>query len=235
MWPGLRQETHLLREMNLNMSELAPIKVVIVDDHPVVRNGIMNMLLIFDDIELVGEAGGGLELLSQLQETVPDVILMDMVMPGMDGVETTRAVLAQYPDVKIIVLTTFPDDDVVRDVLEAGAMGFITKNIEIETLADAIRATHAGQTFLTPDATAALMKTRARSTELGQDLSGRELEVLALLVEGMSNREIGQRLKISPATVKHHVSACMSKLRAANRAQAAVIAVERQLVPRSQG
>jgi len=235
MWPGLRQETPLLREMNLNMSELAPIKVVIVDDHPVVRNGIMNMLLIFDDIELVGEAGGGLELLSQLQETVPDVILMDMVMPGMDGVETTRAVLAQYPDVKIIVLTTFPDDDVVRDVLEAGAMGFITKNIEIETLADAIRATHAGQTFLTPDATAALMKTRARSTELGQDLSGRELEVLALLVEGMSNREIGQRLKISPATVKHHVSACMSKLRAANRAQAAVIAVERQLVPRSQG
>ena len=218
----------------MNMNEQEPIKVIIVDDHPVVRNGIMNMLLIFDDIELIGEAGSGLELLTQLQEIMPDVILMDMVMPGMDGLETTRAVLAQYPEVKIVMLTTFPEGDVVRDVLEAGAVGFFTKNAEIDTLADAIRAAHAGQTILAPEATAALMKTKTRSPELGQDLSKRELEILALLAEGLSNREIAERLTISPATVKHHVSACMSKLRAANRAQAAVLAIELQLIPRSQ-
>ncbi len=216
------------------MSEQNPIKLIIVDDHPVVRNGIMNMLLIFDDIELVGEAGGGLELLSQLQEVVPDVILMDMVMPGMDGLKTTRAVRAQYPDVKIVILTTFPQGDVVRDALEAGAVGFLTKNAEIDTLADAVRAAHAGQTTLAPEATAALMQSKSRSPKLGHDLSKRELEVLALLVEGLSNREIAERLTISPATVKHHVSACISKLQAANRGQAAILALELQLVPRPQ-
>lgn len=216
------------------MSEQTPIKVMIVDDHPVVRNGIMNMLLIFDDIEFVGEAGGGLELLSQLQKMMPDVILMDMVMPGMNGLETTAAVLAQYPDVKIVILTTFPQGDDVRDALEAGAVGFLTKNAEIDTLVDAVRAAHAGQTTLTPEATAALMKTKTRSPKLGHDLSKRELEVLALLVEGLSNREIGERLTISPATVKHHVSACISKLEAANRGQAAILALDLQLVPRAQ-
>jgi DNA-binding NarL/FixJ family response regulator len=220
--------------MNLNMSEQATIKVVIVDDHPVVRNGIMNMLLVFDDIELVGEAEGGLDLLAQLQKTIPDVILMDMVMPGMNGLETTRAVLAQHPEVKIVILTTFPQGDVVREVLEAGAVGFLIKNAEIDTMVDAVRAAHAGQTILAPEAAAALLKTKTRSPELGQNLSKRELEVLALLVEGLSNREIAQRLSISPATVKHHVSACMSKLEATNRAQAAVLAIELQLIPRSQ-
>jgi DNA-binding NarL/FixJ family response regulator len=220
--------------MNLNMSEQATIKVVIVDDHPVVRNGIMNMLLVFDDIELVGEAEGGLDLLAQLQKTMPDVILMDMVMPGMNGLETTRAVLAQHPEVKIVMLTTFPQGDVVREVLEAGAVGFLIKNAEIDTMVDAVRAAHAGQTILAPEAAAALVKTKTRSPELGQNLSKRELEVLALLVEGLSNREIAQRLSISPATVKHHVSACMSKLEATNRAQAAVLAIELQLIPRSQ-
>ncbi len=211
-----------------------PIKVMIVDDHPVVRNGIMNMLLIFDDIEFAGEAGGGLELLSQLQDTMPDVILMDMVMPGMNGLETTRTVHAQYPDLKIVILTTFPQGDDVRDALEAGAVGFLTKNAEIDTLADAVRAAHAGQTILAPEATAALMKTKTRSPKLGHDLSKRELEVLALLVEGLSNRKIAERLTISPATVKHHVSACISKLEAANRGQAAILALELQLIPRSQ-
>jgi NarL family two-component system response regulator LiaR len=219
--------------MNLNMSEQAPIKVVIVDDHPVVRNGIANMLLVFDDIELAGEAEGGPDLLAQLQNIAPDVILMDVAMPGMDGLETTREVLARYTEMKIVMLTTFPKGDVVREALEAGAVGFFTKNAEIDTLANAIRAVHAGQTILCSEATKALMNANTAATELGHDLSKRELEVLALLVEGLSNREIAQRLSISPATVKHHVSACMSKLGAANRAQAAVLATELQLVPRS--
>jgi NarL family two-component system response regulator LiaR len=218
--------------MNLNMREQAPIEVAIVDDHPVVRNGIANMLLVFDDIELLGEAESGSDLLSQLQHISPDVILMDVAMAGMDGLETTREVLARYPEMKIVMLTTFPKGDVVRDALEAGAVGFFTKNADIDTLADAIRAAHAGQTILAPEAAAALMNTKTRSPELGHDLSKRELEVLALLVEGLSNREIAQRLAISPATVKHHVSACMSKLGAANRAQAAALATELQLVPR---
>lgn len=214
------------------MREQAPIEVAIVDDHPVVRNGIANMLLVFDDIELLGEAESGSDLLSQLQHISPDVILMDVAMAGMDGLETTREVLARYPEMKIVMLTTFPKGDVVRDALEAGAVGFFTKNADIDTLADAIRAAHAGQTILAPEAAAALMNTKTRSPELGHDLSKRELEVLALLVEGLSNREIAQRLAISPATVKHHVSACMSKLGAANRAQAAALATELQLVPR---
>ena len=217
----------------MNMHEQTPIKVMVVDDHPVVRSGLRDMLSIFDDIELLGDASGGRELLDQLQELVPDLILMDMVMPQMDGLETTRAVLTQFPDVKIVILTTFPQGHVVRDALEAGAVGFLTKHTEIDALADAIRASHSGQTILAPEATAALMKTQANSPRLGQDLTKRELQVLALLVDGLSNQEIALRLKISPETVKHHVSACMSKLQAANRAQAAALAVELQLVPDS--
>jgi len=208
-----------------------PIKVMIVDDHPVVRNGIINMLILFDDIEFIGEAGGGQELLAKLQDIVPDVILMDMVMAGMDGLQTTRAVLSQIPDMKIIILTTFPKGETVRDALDAGVVGFLTKQVEIDNLADAIRSAYAGQTVLAPEATTALVKTnKAKSVELGKDLSKRELDVLALLVEGLSNKEIGERLGISPATVKHHVSACMSKLGAANRAKAAALAVELQLI-----
>jgi len=204
---------------------------MIVDDHPVVRNGIINMLVLFDDIEFVDEAGGGKELLDKLQITIPDVVLMDMMMPGMDGVQTARAVLDSYPDIKIIMLTTFPKGETVRDALDAGAVGFLTKQVEIDNLADAIRAANAGQTILAPEVTKALMNVNKKETsQLGNDLSKRELEVLALLVEGLSNKEIGERLAISPATVKHHVSACMSKLGAANRAKAAALAVELQLV-----
>jgi len=213
------------------MSKDKLIRVMIVDDHPVVRNGIINMLVLFDDIEFVDEAGGGKELLDKLQITIPDVVLMDMMMPGMDGVQTARAVLDSYPDIKIIMLTTFPKGETVRDALDAGAVGFLTKQVEIDNLADAIRAANAGQTILAPEVTKALMNVNKKETsQLGNDLSKRELEVLALLVEGLSNKEIGERLAISPATVKHHVSACMSKLGAANRAKAAALAVELQLV-----
>jgi len=214
------------------MSEQTPIKVMIVDDHPVVRNGIANMLLIFDDIELAGEAGGGRELLARLEEIRPDVILMDMVMPCMSGLEPTRAVLNQYPDIKIIILTPFPEGDAVRDALETGAVGYLIKNTEIDRLADAVRAAYAGQTILAPEATDALMSTKTMGPRLGHDLSKRELEVLALLVEGLSIREIAERLTIGPATVKHHVSACISKLCVANLGQAAVLALELELVPR---
>ena len=127
------------------MTDPRPIKVMIVDDHPIVRDGLKNMLLAFDDLQLVGEAGDGNEALAQCRQTQPDVILMDMVMPGMDGIAATRAVLEHYPQVKIIMLTSFVEDSVVQNALEAGATGYLLKNVSINTLADAIRSAYAGQ------------------------------------------------------------------------------------------
>jgi NarL family two-component system response regulator LiaR len=212
------------------MSERAPIKVLIVDDHPILRHGIKTMLFTFDDIIVVGEAGNGLETLARCQETNPDVILMDIVMPGMNGVETTRAVLKHYPRVKIIMLTSFPNQDLVQETLEAGAVGFLLKDTPIDALGDAIRSAHAGHSILAPEATQALIKNKSRPPKLGHDLSAREREVLALVVEGLSNEEIADRLVISVNTVRKHVSACMSKLEATNRAQAAAQAVRHQIV-----
>jgi NarL family two-component system response regulator LiaR len=211
------------------MTEAKPIKVMIVDDHPIVRDGLKSVLLAADDMELAGEAGSGRETLARCRERVPDVILMDVVMPGMDGLETTRAVLGLYPEVKIVVLTTFPEEDLVQKALAAGAIGYWLKNAPADALADAIRSAYAGQATLAPEATQALIRARTNPRKLGYDLSDRELEVLALLVAGLSNDEIAERLVISPGTVRHHVSACISKLGASNRTHAAALAVEHGL------
>ncbi len=213
------------------MSESKPIKVMIVDDHPIVRDGLKAALLAHDDLDLAGEAGSGRAAIDRCQESTPDVILMDMAMPGMDGLETTRTVLDQYPQVKVIILTNFPDEDLVQSALEAGATGYLLKNVSIGTLADAIRSAYAGQPTLSPEATQALIQAKTRPRRLGDDLSPRERQVLALVVQGLSNDEIAERLVISPLTVKNHVSACISKLGANNRTQAAVIAVEHRLIP----
>ena len=214
------------------MRESKPIKVMIVDDHPVVRTGLTTMLHAFDDLELVGEAGSGAETLAKCQESLPDVILMDILMPDMDGLDTTIAVLDQYPDVKIVVLTSFPEEDLVLKALEAGAVGYLLKNAPIDTLAEAIRSAAVGQPTLAPEATKALIQDRTGHQQPGHNLSERERQVLALMVEGLTNAEIAVQLSISPATVKHHVSACISKLGAANRAHAAVLAVEHQITPK---
>jgi NarL family two-component system response regulator LiaR len=214
----------------MKMTEAKPIRVLIVDDHPVVRDGLRSVVLASDDMELAGEAGSGQEALARCQRSQPDVILMDVVMPGgMDGLETTRAILGQYPEAKIVVLTTFLDEARVQEALEAGAMGYWLKNAPADTLADAIRSAHAGEPTLAPEATQALIRARTRPRKLGYDLSEREREVLALLVEGLSNDEIAERLVISPGTVRHHVSACISKLGASNRTHAAALAVEHKL------
>ena len=211
------------------MNEANTIKVLIVDDHPVVRTGLTTMLYAFDDLDLIGDAGSGPEALARCQENRPDVILMDIVMPDMDGLATTRAVLAQHPKVRIIVLTSFPEADLVEKAVDAGAAGYLVKNAPIDSLADAIRTVNAGQPVFAPEVTQALIQTRPHAPRLGHDLSEREREVLALVVDGLSNREIAARLSISPATVRHHVSACISKLGAANRAQAAALAVAHHL------
>ena len=213
------------------MVEAAAIRVMVVDDHPVVRSGLATMLQAFGDIELVGEASGGRQALDRCQEVLPDVILMDMVMPDMDGVETTWALLAQYPSVKIIILTSFTEDHMVQKALEAGATSYLLKNASIDNLADAIRSDYADQPTLSPEATRALIKTKTGPLKMiGSDLTGRERQVLALLVEGLSNEAIADRLFISEATARHHISACIRKLGAANRTQAAVLAVKHNLV-----
>ena len=212
------------------MSEQVPIKVMIVDDHPIVRDGLKNMLLAFDDFQLAGEAENGYAALAGCQQNIPDVILMDILMPGMDGIQTTRAILDQYPQVKILILTSYPKDDLVQEAIESGAKGYLLKNATIDTLANAIRSAFAGQLVLGPEASNALIHARTVPPTPEEDLSKRELEVLALIVEGMSNEEIAERLVISPATARHHVSACIRKLGAANRAQAAALAVKLGLV-----
>ena len=213
------------------MTNARPIRVMIVDDHPIVRDGLKNMLLAFDDLELAGEAGNGNEAVVVCQQQRPDVILMDMVMPRMNGIAATRVLLEQSPQLKIIMLTGFVEDSVVQNALEAGANGYLLKNASINTLADAIRSAYAGQPVLSPEATRALINSKTDPIELGGDLSPREREVLALIVEGLSNEEIAEQLVISHATARHHVSACLQKLGAANRAQAAALATKNHLVP----
>ena len=213
------------------MSETRNIEVMVVDDHPVVRHGIKTILFTFDDINVIGEAGNGLDALALCKKTEPDVILMDIVMPGMNGVETTRALIEHNSQLKIIVLTSFPNQDLVQQALEAGAMGYLLKDTPKEVLGNAIRSAYDGRTILSPEATQALIQAKVSPPKLGHDLSAREREVLALVVEGLSNNEIADRLVISANTVRKHVSACLSKLGASNRAQAAALAVRHQIIP----
>jgi NarL family two-component system response regulator LiaR len=213
------------------MTPPKPIKVMIVDDHPIVRDGLKNVLLVFDDMELIGEAENGSAALAFCQQHCPDVILMDILMPGMDGISATRGIVKQFPQVKIVMLTSYQEQDLVQKSLEAGAMGYMLKNAPIDTLADAVRSAYAGQPTLAPEATMALIRLKTGPLKPGSDLSKRELEVLALIVTGKTNEEIADRLVISTATARHHVSACLQKLGAANRAEAASLAVKHGLVP----
>jgi NarL family two-component system response regulator LiaR len=212
------------------MIDIQPIRVMIVDDHPIVRDGMKNMLLVFGDLVFAGEAENGRAALACLAQSVPDVILMDISMPEMGGIDATRAILQQYPQVKIIMLTSYPEDDLIQESLQAGAMGFLLKNSTIESLASAIRTVYAGQPVLAPEVTKALIRIKTGPAKPGADLSQREQEVLGLMVEGLSNEEIAERLVISPATARHHVSACIQKLGASNRAQASAMAVKLGLV-----
>ncbi len=213
------------------MNKSEQIKVMIVDDHPIVRSGLVTMLQAFDDLEHVSEASSGRTALAKCQELTPDVILMDMVIPEMDGLETTRAVLDQCPSVKIIMLTSFAKEHMVQEALEAGATSYLLKDAPIDELANAIRLAYADQPTLSPEATRSLIKSKVDpAKEFDPGLSTREKQVLALIVEGMSNEEIAERLSISQATARHHVSACISKLGAANRTQAAVLAVKHEII-----
>lgn len=212
------------------MSKRDPIRVMVVDDHAVVRSGLRMFLLAFDDIELVAEAATGEEALDRCDEARPDVILMDMVMPGMGGVDATRVLHEQCPEIQVVALSSFQDGELVQDALQAGAIGYLLKDVPIDELAAAIRAAHAGRSTLAPAAAQALVKTTQEQPELGADLTERQKEVLALVAEGLSNAEIADRLVISLATARYHVSTILSKLGAANRAEAAAMAIKRDLL-----
>jgi NarL family two-component system response regulator LiaR len=206
------------------------IKVMIVDDHAVVRSGLSAFLMAYDDLELVGEAGGGKDAVGRCREVSPDVVLMDLVMPEMDGAQTTEEILKMCPHIKVIALTSFPEEDLVQKALKAGAISYLLKNVSGEELANAIRAAYAGKATLAPEATEALIHSATKPPAPGADLTDRELEVLGLMTRGMNNDTIAKELFISASTVKFHVSNVLMKLGAATRTEAVAIALQNNLV-----
>ncbi len=195
-----------------------------------VRQGLGAFILAEPDLELLGEAANGREALRRCEESVPDVVLMDLMMPVMDGVATIQALHARWPEVRVIALTSFYEQELVQEAMRAGATSYLLKNVAGEELAAAIRAARAGRATLAPEATQALIQAATQEPGLGFELTAREREVLALMVEGLSNQDIAERLTVSYATAKAHVGNILSKLGAANRAEAVALALRHKLV-----
>jgi NarL family two-component system response regulator LiaR len=214
----------------MTSSSTTTIKVMIVDDHDVLRNGLAVFLSTCDDMELVGEAANGLEAVQQCETLRPDVILMDLVMPEMDGVTATRLIRQRYPDVRIVALTSFDDGELVQAALQAGALSYLLKNISAAELVNAIRAAHSGKATLSPEAAQVLISTVSRAARTGSELTGREQEVLSLMAKGLPNHEIAQRLSITHFTVKKHVSNILAKLSVSSRTEAVAFAIQHRLV-----
>jgi NarL family two-component system response regulator LiaR len=206
-----------------------PIRVLLVDDHAVVRSGLAAVLASLDDMQLAGEAGNGLDAIRFCERVTPDVILMDLVMPVMDGVAATRTIHERWPDIKIITLTSFGDKDLVEGALKAGAISYLIKSISALELADAIRGAMAGKSSLSPEAAQVLMQ-NLKEPSSTFTLTEREHEILALMVSGLGNNEIAERLIVSRSTVKFHVSNILSKLGVTSRTEAVALALRNKLV-----
>jgi len=208
-----------------------PTRVLIVDDHGVVREGLRAYLELEPDIQLVGEAKDGLEAVRRAAELLPDVVLMDLVMPNMDGVDATSRIKEQQPATHVIILTSFLDDERVVPAIRAGATSYLLKDVAATDLARAIRGARAGQAQLHPEVARRLMQqvTSPRKPDAGAQLTDREREVLRLLADGRSNKEIARSLVVSERTVKGHVSNILGKLGLQDRTQAALFAVRNGL------
>jgi len=203
---------------------------MLVDDHTMVRRGLATFLKIFDDLQLVGEAENGETAIQLCAEVLPDVILMDMALPVMDGATATRAIRQQFPQVQVIVLTSFKEGELIKNALEAGAIGYLLKDVSADELVGAIRAAHAGRATLSPEAAQALVETSNQPPAPGLTLTEREREVLALMIEGLNNTQIAGRLTVSPSTIKSHVSNILAKLGVASRTEAVTLALRNRII-----
>ena len=212
------------------MTQSNPIRVLLVDDHMVVRSGLSTVLSIHDDLKLVGEAGDGEEAIKLCERLQPDVVLMDLLMPKMDGVTAIKAIKTRWPQIQIIALTSFKEKEYVEGALKAGANGYLLKDVSAEELVNSVRRAAAVQPSLSPEAAQVLIKNVNEPVDKQPDMTGREKEILALMVEGLSNNEIAERLIVSQSTVKFHVSNILSKLGVTGRTEAVALAVKHHLV-----
>ncbi len=212
------------------MDEIKTIRVMLVDDHNVVRSGLATFLRAYEDLELVGEAKNGLEAVKLCNEKHPDVILMDLMMPEMDGIAATKAILASHPVIKIIAMTSFEEEQLVQGVLAAGAISYLIKNVTSEELSKAIREAVSGRSTLSPEAARVLVQATRPASNPSFDLTEREREVLQLVVNGLSNQQIAERLVISLATVKAHMSNILSKFQLSSRTEVIAYAIKHKLV-----
>jgi NarL family two-component system response regulator LiaR len=217
------------------MEQVEIVKVLIVDDHQVVRQGLRTFLELHDDISVIGEADDGIKAVEMVSQLQPDVVLMDLVMPHMDGITATQMIHASGSPTKIIALTSFSEDDKVFPAIQAGATSYLLKDVSPDDLVDAIRAVHHGEARLHPDITRKLMEHVSQVRSLPQEipleeLTKRELEVIRLVAMGRNNREIAQELFISEKTVKTHISNILGKLNLEHRTQLAIYAIKNKLV-----
>jgi NarL family two-component system response regulator LiaR len=220
------------------MSDSGPIRILVADDHAIIRKGIRAVLEIVPDIELVGEAINGWEAVAQAERLRPDVILMDLVMPEMDGIEAIRRIKERHPESRILVLTTFAGEDKILPAIQAGALGYHLKDSRPEELVQAIRQVHRGESSLHPVIARKVLEELSRPSDrppTPDPLTPRELEVLRLVAQGLENPEIAKRLFITEATVRSHVSNITSKLQVASRTQAALYALREGLASLDDG
>ena len=212
------------------MTTSKPIRVLLVDDHAVVRSGLAAVIMAADDFELVGEAGNGEEGVRKCEQLKPDIVLMDLMMPVMDGVTATGLIRERCPQTRVIVLTSFKEKDQVEGALKAGAISYLLKTVTAEELVAALKGAVSGQSRLSPEAAQVLIQTIKEPKPETYDLTDREKEILTLMVEGLPNNEIANRLVVSASTVKFHVSNILSKLEVTSRTEAVALALKHKLV-----
>lgn len=207
-----------------------PIRILLVDDHAVVRSGLSKFLMVNKDLKLVGEASDGMEAVQMTSLHKPDIVLMDLMMPGVDGITATREIHQKYPKVKVIALTSFAEQNLVQGALQAGAIGYLQKNVTAKELGNAIRAACEGRMTLSPEAAQVLANSIAQPQIASEQLTERERDVLRCMVDGHNNNEIAETLVVSLGTVKFHISNIFHKLGVDSRVEAVKLAIEQKLV-----